>query len=395
MEARERFTLTGNGRQTGVSIPFPSVRIIDPAKFSAIVRHARRTNPFYARWIPEGGPVPVLTRQILQENNDLILNGNTVYGRTSGSTGSPVRVSTGAGRARMEVEDYRRMVRWIGEPLPRIEIVYPNAERKNPHLIPIHTPLAGQIEGLIERTARHPAMSLVTYPTNGALLAQAILDRGLAFPAIRRVLLMSESVDAGQRALIQRAFPDAYVWDTYSAIEVGAISGQCPHAPAFHHIMAHKLGVEILDENNEPAPFGQVGHVVITDYYNRRMPFIRYAIGDVAALGKCPCGKIPLPAFAKVLGKVRGSLLHADGRRIPFVDLSVALRDLPGMRQYQVIQEEVMRFTVKIVAGAHLDEGIHAAFAKEFGYAPALDIEYVTDIPRDASGKFFVSMCKV
>ncbi len=339
--------------------------------------------------------MPVLTRQVLQQYNQEILNGNPVYGRTSGSTGSPVLVSTGPGRSRMETEDYRRMVGWIGGALPRIEIVYPNPDRPNEHLIPIHTPLEGQIKALTERAARHEAMSLVTYPTNGVLLAQAILDRGLEFPSIRRILLMSESVDGGQRALIRRAFPGAYVWDTYSAVEVGAISGQCPHEPAFHHIMAHKLGVEILDGNNEPAAPGEIGNVVITDYYNRRMPFIRYAIGDLAALGQCPCGKIPLPAFSKVLGKVRGSLLHADGRRVTFVELSVALRDLPGMRQYQVIQEELMRFTVNVVAAGNVDEGIRAAFLKEFGYAPALDIRYVSDIPRDASGKFFISVCKV
>jgi phenylacetate-CoA ligase len=371
------------------------VRIIDPEKFSAIVRYARQTNPFYAQWIPPAGAIPILTRQILQENNDRILNGSPVIGRTSGSTGVPVRVSTGMARARMETEDYRRMINWVGGPLPRVEIVHPRPERPQENVIPIQTPLAGQILALGQRAARHSAMTLATYPTNAVLLAQAILDQHISFPTIRRVLLMSESVDPGQRAIIQRAFPEAHVWVTYSSVEVGAISCQCPHEPGFHHIMSHKLGVEILDDRHEPAPFGEIGQLVITDYFNRRMPLIRYAIGDLAAFGQCPCGKIPLPAFSQVLGKVRGSLLHPDGRRVPFVQLSVALRDLPGVRQYQVIQEELRRFTVKIVAAGNLDAGIHAAFLEEFGYAPHLDILYVENIPRDPSGKFSISICKV
>ncbi len=382
--------------------PFPTlfaphrpVRIIDPEKFSAIVRYARQTNPFYAEWIPAAGPVPILTRQILQRNNDRILNGSPVLGKTSGSTGVPVRVTTGPNRSRMETEDYRMMIGWVGGPLPRVEIVHPQPDRPQQNVVPIHTPLDQQIQAVTERAARHEAMALVTYPTNAVLLAQAIMDRQMTFPTIRRVLLMSESVDPGQRALIQRAFPAAHIWSTYSSVEFGAISCQCPHEPGFHHIMSHKLGVEILDDKHEPAPFGQVGQLVLTDYFNRRMPLIRYAIGDLAAFGRCPCGKIPLPAFSQVLGKVRGSLLHPDGRRIPFVQLSVALRDLPGMRQFQVIQEELRRFTVKVVASGEIDPAIHAAFLKEFGYAPRLDIQHVEEIPRDPSGKFSISICKV
>lgn len=371
------------------------MKIIDQEKFDAIIRHARRTNPFYARWIPEGGPVPILTRQMLQQHNDEILNGNPVHGRTSGSTGTPVRVATGPGRSRMEEEDFSRMVDWSGGPLPRVLIVHPRDDQRQREVVPIDTPIDEQIVELTRRATGHAAMALVTYPTNAVMLAQAIVDLRLSFPSVRRVLLMSESVDPGQRALVQRAFPDAYVWSTYSSVEVGAISCQCPHEHDFHHIMSHKLAVEILDDQNKELGIGEVGQLVITDYYNLRMPFIRYAIGDLAAFGKCPCGKIDLPAFSQVLGKVRGALLHPDGRRVPFVKLSVALRDLPGMRQYQVIQEELRKFTVKVVSGENLDAGIQAAFLKEFGYAPELKIEYVENIARDPSGKFSIAICKV
>ncbi|MGA3171653.1 MAG: hypothetical protein ABSE62_11650 [Chthoniobacteraceae bacterium] len=371
------------------------MRIIDQQKFTAIVHYARRTNPFYAQWIPENGPVPILTRQILQENNDRILNGHPVLGATSGSTGIPVRLTSGPARMRMETQDYLRMVRWLGGPLPRVEIVHPASDRPQENVIPIHTPLAGQILALGQFAARHEAMTLVTYPTNGVMLAQSILEQRLSFPSIRRVLLMSESFDPGQRRLMQRAFPGAYIWTTYSSMEFGSISCECPHHSGFHHIMSHKLGVEILDDRHEPVPAGEIGQLVITDYFNRRMPLIRYAIGDLAAFGKCPCGKIPLPAFSQVLGKVRGSLRHPDGRRIPFVRLSVALRDIPGVRQYQVIQEELRRFVVKIVSLKNLDAPIHATFLEEFGYPPQLEIQYVDNIPRDPSGKFFISICKV
>jgi hypothetical protein len=45
--------------------------------------------------------------------------------------------------------------------------------------------------------------------------------------------------------------------------------------------------------------------------------------------------------------KVGGDLCP-DGRRGLWSTLSAALRDLPGMRHYQVIQEELERFTVRL-----------------------------------------------
>jgi phenylacetate-coenzyme A ligase PaaK-like adenylate-forming protein len=371
------------------------MRIIDRQKFAAIVRHARQTNPFYAEWIPPGGPVPILTRAIFQANNDRILNGQPVTGTTSGSTGTPVRISSGAPRSAMEARDHRMVMGWLGGRLPRTEFVFPRSEQRREGLYTIHTPVPEQLAILKARHAAIGAVSLVTYPSNAVLLAQAILDAGGGFEFIRRVGLMSEAVDPGQMALVQRAFPNAHIWRTYSAIEFGAIGYECPHEPGFYHLMSHKLGIEVVDDDGEPAAPGAIGRLVLTDYFNRRMPIIRYDIGDLAAFGRCPCGKIPFPALREVLGKVRGCLLHPNGRRIPFVDLSVALRDLPGMRQYQVIQEERTRFTVNLVAPPSVEAGVRAAFAKEFGAEPEIAFRYLDEIPRDPSGKFYISICKV
>jgi hypothetical protein len=76
--------------------------------------------------------------------------------------------------------------------------------------------------------------------------------------------------------------------------------------------------------------------------------------------------------------------------------LSAALRDLPGMRQYQVIQEELERFTVRVSSAAPFDREIRAALQAHFGYEPErIDVEYVERIPRDASGKLHLSVCRV
>jgi phenylacetate-CoA ligase len=371
------------------------MRYLDPESFQKIVRHARQTHPFYARWIPPGGPVPILTRQVLQENNDEILNGHRETARTSGSTGTPVRVHMSADRAALDTKAVAFFIRHMGGPLPRTEFIHPRGPYDPETLVPVLTPVEEQLNILRQAHAERQATALITYPSNAVLLAQAILDRGLDFSFIQRVGMLSEAIDPGQTALIQRAFPKARQWSSYSSMELGLIAFQCPYHPEYHHAATRKLGIEILDDAGRDCEPGQLGRLVITDYFNTEMPLIRYEIGDLAAFATCPCGKIGLPALQQILGKVRGCLLHRDGRRIPFIDLSVALRDLPGMRQYQVIQEEVERFTVKVAASTDLGGEIRSVFTGEFGYTPQIDIETVESIPRDPNGKFYASICRV
>ncbi|MBJ7392237.1 MAG: hypothetical protein JHC85_11760 [Chthoniobacterales bacterium] len=370
------------------------MKIIDRAKFDRIVRHARQTNPFYRDFIPQGGPVPLLTRVMLQENNDLILNGHPVAGRTSGSTGSPVRIASTPARTQMENEDTALFVSWMGGLLPRTDITHPRVSGDSDMLVPVLTPVAEQIAILRDNHRTRGACAIITYPSNAVLLSEAILAENLDFSFILRLGLISEAIDPGQTALFCRAFPRAVQWSSYSAMEVGAIAFQCPHEPAFHHVMSHKLAVEILEEKGTDCEPGQIGRVVLTDYYNMAMPFIRYVIGDLAAFGLCPCGRIPQPALRDILGKVRGCLRRRDGRLVPFTSLSVALRDLPGMVQYQVVQEQLDHFVAKVASTRPLEAEIVAAFEAEFGYRPSIEVVPVSSIPRDPNGKFYASICR-
>ncbi len=370
------------------------MRYLHAERFQHIIRHARRTNPFYRRWIPEDGPVPLLTRQVLQEHNEEILNRHPVTARTSGSTGVPVKIHSSPARNARNTPAVDLLVRHLGGPLPRTEVIYPRGPNDPKTLVHILTPIPEQVEILRRNHRARRATAIVTYPSNAVLLAQAILEGGQDFSFMRRIGLISESVDPGQIALLNRAFPNAQIWSNYSSMEFGLISFQCPYRPGFHHAATEKLGIEILDERGRDCEPGQIGRLVITDYYNFEMPLIRYEIGDLAAFATCPCGKISLPGLQDILGKVRGCLLHRDGRRIPFINLSVALRDLPGMRQYQVIQEETERFTVKVAAAATLDAEIRDVFVQEFGYAPQIAIETVDSIPRDPNGKFYATICR-
>lgn len=364
----------------------------EDANFERIVSCARETNPFYTEWLKDS--VPVLPRRVFQENNDRILNGHPVTARTSGSTGSPVRIAMSPQRWRLLRRISTRYQDWLGGPIGTSQILLPRGVSPQAELN-VNVPIEQQIDWLRKRYEQAGAVALLTFPTNAAQLAQAILESSHDFRFMQRVGVIGETCDPPDRVVIQRAFPNAVIWSTYSSTEFGLIAGSCPHEPAFHHIMSDCFRVEVLDEHDRPCADGEIGRIVITDYFNEWSPFIRYDIGDLGARGSCPCGKIALPALSVVLGKVRGALKHRNGRRVLFVDLSVAIRDLPGVKQYQVVQEELERFTVRLVMDERREDEIAAAFEKHFGYRPRLDFEYHDFIPREPSGKFHASICRV
>jgi len=164
--------------------------------------------------------------------------------------------------------------------------------------------------------------------------------------------------------------------------------------------MDGKLGLEILNDKGEPCEVGEIGRVVITDFYNRRAPFIRYEIGDLAAPAVCTCSVTNRQAIQKIAGKVRGALVHRDGYKIMYTDLAVALRKAPGTKQFQVIQEALEEFVLRYVPEGGVDSStieasVYQAFEDEFGYRPNISFVVESEIEREKNGKFYGSKCNI
>lgn len=369
------------------------------ARFGRIVDLARRTNPFYRRWITDPASPPVLTRQVFLENNEEILNGFEGRVATSGSTGRPVTLDYSPAARLAQTEDLRMVAKWLGGQFLSSQIRYLEPHHNRAEVLDIQTEMGQQIAFLNYRYQAHGVTNLNTYPTNGVRLADHILENGLDFRFMTRVGLLSEQFDPWQRELLQKAFPNALIWQNYGSMEFGMIGSQCPHEPAFTHLMVHRLRIEVLNDESEPCAEDEVGRVVITDYQNEQVPMIRYEIGDYAALSQCPCGKIDLPAFSVIHGKVRGTLVKKDGSRLFITALSPQLRDLPGVTQYQVIQKSLDLLIVKLVLrdGVQVPEKAVAKIVSTAfeGNPPAHRIEVVDEIPRSPNGKFHASICEL
>ncbi len=238
------------------------------------------------------------------------------------------------------------------------------------------------------------------YPVPLYLLARHVKVAGgrLSLPDLKAIVATAEPLYDYQRELVEEMLP-CKVYDRYGARETGLISQECA-AERSLHINTEGVYLEIIADG-KPAKEGEIGEVVVTDLHNTTMPFLRYELGDVAALSSraCGCGS-GLPSMHSMTGRVGDLVVLPNGVVVPgFWFPARLVKYAPGVDQLQVIQEEPSRFTIKYVPGASYSQDdmakMQEMFVILFGKGWTVDFVRVDDIPRDRSGKTRVCISKV
>ena len=247
------------------------------------------------------------------------------------------------------------------------------------------------VDTFLDRLAAFRPRCLFGYPSSIALLCRLAAERGLAMPPLplAAAFTTAEVLYEDQRKLIEQTF-NVPLADGYGSREGGFISHQCPRGRM--HITSENVIVEFLRDGRAAAP-GQDGEIVVTHLDNYAMPFIRYRTGDIgqASDEACPCGRT-LGVMKVVSGRTTDFIIAPDGRWVHGLALIYAVRDLPGVRQYQIRQESLQQIVVRLVAGeAFPPDGeakIVSGIVKRLGPGLSVLIERVDSIAPEASGKF-------
>ena len=118
----------------------------------------------------------------------------------------------------------------------------------------------------------------------------------------------------GQR--IHSLWPEVSLFATYSSTEMGATFSECEHGLG-GHVHPELIIVEIIGEDGEEVPDGQVGEVVVTTLGVEGMPLLRFRTGDMAAklVDRCRCGRwsyrlTPLVGRKNNMIKLKGTTIY-------------------------------------------------------------------------------------
>jgi phenylacetate-CoA ligase len=228
-------------------------------------------------------------------------------------------------------------------------------------------------------------------------LAQYLEREGLEVPPgyPRQALIASgEVLEPQMRAALERVF-QVPVFNRYGSREVGLLAYQCDRREGLHLNVSNAY-VECagLDVYRQP------GELLITQLRNYAMPLIRYQIDDLAVLEAEPCGcGRTAPMVKRLAGRTPTTFVSAAGVMIEGYHLINALRQVEGILEFQLVQEEVQRLRLHLVTTPAFVKGsiweTEARIAKLMGPETQLAVEHVDRIPRPLSGKTQMVISKV
>ncbi len=361
--------------------------------------------------------LPLMTKDLIRANTDQLKSDiaqNLARFNTGGSSGEPLIFYLGNERVSHDVAAKWRATRWWdvdigdreivvwGSPIElgtqdKVRMIRDHVIRTK--LIPAFEMSEEKLDIFLrEIRAMRPKM-LFGYPSALSHIARHANAKGVRMDdlGIRVAFTTSERLYDEQRQQIATTFA-CRVANGYGGRDSGFIAHECPSGGM--HITAEDLIVEIIDSEGKVLPPGQSGEIVITHLATKDFPFIRYRTGDIGILDEnvCSCGR-GLPLLKEIQGRTTDFVVARDGTIMHGLALIYILRDLPGVKAFKIIQENLDWTRVLLATDREFDEQncvkIITGFKQRLGQSVKVEIERMTDIPKETSGKFRYIVSKV
>lgn len=250
------------------------------------------------------------------------------------------------------------------------------------------------------------------HPSLLQLVAERLLQSDSDWKRPRLVVSRGEVLSSHVRELITDGF-GCRVVDFYNCEEIGNIAWQCPLDAKKMHVNHDLCWFEAVDDDGLQVPDGKAGRVVVTSLYNTAMPFVRYMLDDRAMVihrDRCECG-YQGTTISLVEGRDEDFIFLPDGERVSprVIDSLVGVAMVGGqteadhlaslgLMKYQIIQETLEEFTVRLSTRAYGVPGLQERMQTALqGLHPKLhcSFELHDELLLEPSGKHRAILSKV
>lgn len=225
------------------------------------------------------------------------------------------------------------------------------------------------------------------FPSAIAELASFIEVAGMPRPFdLQAIFTTSETLTGSQRDVMERVF-NCPVRNQYASSEGAPFIMECRQGRL--HIDVTSGVFEVIGADDQPATDGEV---LVTSFYMKQTPLIRYRIGDRIALSQedgCPCGW-DTPLAASIEGR-ESDFLDIPGRgKIFAAQIGDCVKHLHWVIAFRCRVEEG-RLHIEMVADRdRFEKEDRSTFLRNIqermGDIP-VDLEYLDELPRLPSGK--------
>lgn len=382
-------------------------------RVKALLEYAKEHSEFYKSYSDAGSlsEFPVMDKTAYNENSDRLLSDEYEDKKdqlfrlsTSGSTGSPFTVLCDKNKmdrvnmnfiSVMELNGFRMGMKrgefrvWI----PGKNTITRWKSIKN-NLIMIDIANMGDqaLAEICETIRKKRIQVLVSYSSGLTALTGYIKRNGVDVSSwdVEMVFSMGEALPEATYGAVKEIFGFSPV-RSYGNNENGFIAVQLNEEERYT-VDLYNFYIEILKlDCDEPAEPGTLGRIVVTDYYNKAFPMIRYDTGDTGIYREDYDEKGRKHAyFTEIYGR-RGSLIYnCSGEPLSIHVFMNVLLDMEGIvHQAKCIQWEKKRYELLLNADRDLinEKEVVDSYRRYLGDEAQIDVTYVDEIPVQASGK--------
>jgi phenylacetate-CoA ligase len=204
----------------------------------------------------------------------------------------------------------------------------------------------------------------------------------------------AERLEPADKALLKKVFGCPVV-SRYSNNENGVLAQQPVDGDNFIMNNAHYFFEALNLDNDQPASYGDPARLVLTDLYNYAMPLIRYDTEDIVIMGKLGERVSEKDILTEISGRRSDIIYDTQGNKISPHYVAIIFRKYDKLPEYQLIQENLMHFTLKLegVRGLYTDDDLKDTIRNLVGSDAFVAIEHVDKIPHLSPGKFRRIIC--
>lgn len=314
--------------------------------------------------------------------------------KTSGSTGSPLSIFARPREAEVMLASF--WSGWVSAGVNLKDRIFLAGSRQLGVEVPefnvVFCPQGMSLDEQIERYRAFEPTIVIGLTEAVALLAKELERLQVDTSSVRMAFVLGQTYTEFLRRMVRSGFA-CEVFDLFGASECSWLGCECAQHHGCH-IPETQTIVQIsrVGQPNEPVIEGEAGEIIVTSLLRRTTPFVRYRLHDVAGLDStpCPCGRTS-PRLVRIEGRVHDFLVARNGEGVPAttIDFDVWLQR-PGIVDYRVVQESRDRVRVFLIVDltlGHVDaDDVRATLRRRLGEVEVA-VEFVSEIPRDPSGK--------
>ena len=381
---------------------------------TALLSYARKNVPFYKDIASDKlSDFPVVNKETMKQSYDSFRSSQylddtellVMY--TSGSSGTPFKAYQNK-----EKNDYHKAamisknkeIGWgIGDRWAHLRNWgFGDAASKKECLMKNMVPLS--IVDLTDEKMEHIVQTLVSdkklqivlsYSSGLERIAEYIIRKGYQDYdfGLKLIIADSDNLKTETWDTLEKIFK-CPVLNRYASIENAIIAITKPNDRTFY-IDTTQFYVEVLKMNEDVSvEEGEMGRVVVTDFNNRAMPFIRYSNGDLAVAKKIVDGQCV--EFSTLEGRAISALRKTDGTLLSETNIMGHFKQFVEINRYQIIQKGVKDYTMRLEGvTADVDEKCVAEIKEIFGNDANVVIEHCDIIKCGKNGKFKVTVSEL